>query len=142
MKRGVGGKKLSGDKLKILSHSNPERDMSKAYSSNLTQWQWELIEAMIPPAKPGGRNREVEVWSVLNAIFYVFTQGCTWRNLPGVFCINPRKGGFWKIRFSITHLKPLPANKRLSQKLHILGHAQNVCFFMYQNAILRSSKES
>jgi transposase len=59
--------------------------MSKAYSSNLTQWQWELIEAMIPPAKPGGRNREVEVWSVLNAIFYVLTQGCTWRNLPGDF---------------------------------------------------------
>jgi hypothetical protein len=27
-------KKLSGDKLKILSHSTPKRDMSKAYSSN------------------------------------------------------------------------------------------------------------
>jgi transposase len=35
--------------------------MSKAYSSNLTQWQWELIESMIPAAKPGGRNREVEL---------------------------------------------------------------------------------
>jgi transposase len=30
--------------------------MSKAYSSNLTEWQWELIEPLIPPAKPGGRN--------------------------------------------------------------------------------------
>ena len=75
--------------------------MSKAYSSNLTEWQWELIEPLscrafyggepaecaplIPPAKPGGRNREVEIWSVLNAIFYVLTQGCTWRNLPGDF---------------------------------------------------------
>jgi transposase len=57
--------------------------MSKAYSSNLTQWQWELIEPLIPAAKPGGRDREVEIWSVLNAIFYVLTQGCTWRNLPG-----------------------------------------------------------
>jgi transposase len=59
--------------------------MSKAYSSNLTQWQWELIEPLIPSAKPGGRDREVEIWSVLNAIFYVLTQGCTWRNLPGDF---------------------------------------------------------
>jgi hypothetical protein len=61
-------KKLSGDKLKILNHSNPERDMSKAYSSNLTEWQWELIEPLIPVAKPGGRKREVEIWVVLNAI--------------------------------------------------------------------------
>ena len=47
--------------------------MSKAYSSNLTQWQWELIELQIPLAKPGGRNREVEIGVVLNAIFYVLT---------------------------------------------------------------------
>jgi transposase len=25
------------------------------------------------------------MWSVLNAIFYLLTQGCTWRNLPGDF---------------------------------------------------------
>lgn len=59
--------------------------MSKAYSSNLTLEQWELIEPLIPPAKSGGRPREVEVWDVLNAIFYLLTQGCTWRNLPGDF---------------------------------------------------------
>ena len=43
--------------------------MSKAYSTNLTQAQWELLEPLIPPAKTGGRPREVEVWEVLNAIF-------------------------------------------------------------------------
>ena len=78
--------------------------MSKAYSSNLTEWQWELIESLIPPAKPGGRHREVEISSVLNAIFYVLTQGCTWRNLPGDFPVwqtvytyfrNWRKDGTW-----------------------------------------------
>jgi transposase len=97
-------KKLSRDKLKILSHSNPERDMSKVYSSNLTEWQWELIEPLIPPAKQGGRNPEVEILSLLNAIFYVLTQGCTWRNLPGDFPVwqtvytyfrNWRKDGTW-----------------------------------------------
>jgi transposase len=59
--------------------------MSKAYSSNLTQSQWELRDSLIPPAKPGGRPREVEIWEVLNAIFYVLTQGCAWRNLPADF---------------------------------------------------------
>jgi len=59
--------------------------MSKVYSSNLTKEQWELIEPLIPGAKTGGRKREVDIWCVLNAIFYVLTQGCTWRNLPGDF---------------------------------------------------------
>jgi len=57
--------------------------MSKAYSSNLTLEQWELLEPLIPSAKPGGRPREVNVWDILNAILYLLTQGCTWRNLPG-----------------------------------------------------------
>jgi putative transposase len=59
--------------------------MSKAYSSNLTPAQWELIESLIPPAKLGGRPRSIEIWAVLNAIFYVLTQGCTWRHLPADF---------------------------------------------------------
>jgi transposase len=59
--------------------------MSKVYSSNLTLEQWQLIEPLIPLAKSGGRPRAVEVWKVLNAIFYLLTQGCTWRNLPGDF---------------------------------------------------------
>ncbi|UJS05646.1 transposase [Cylindrospermopsis raciborskii KLL07] len=57
--------------------------MSKVYSSNLTKEQWELIEPLIPRAKTGGRKREVDIWCILNAIFYVLTQGCT-------LCINSR----------------------------------------------------
>ena len=45
--------------------------MTKAYPSNLTQAQYELLSDMIPEAKPGGRSRSVEMWEVLNAIFYV-----------------------------------------------------------------------
>lgn len=78
--------------------------MSKAYSSNLSQAQFELIEPLIPPAKPGGRHREVEMWAVLNAIFYVVVQGCKWRDLPEDFPVwqtvytyfrNWRKDGTW-----------------------------------------------
>lgn len=78
--------------------------MSKAYSSNLSQAQFELIEPLIPPAKPGGRHREVEMWAVLNALFYVVVQGCKWRDLPGdlpvwqtvyTYFRNWRKDGTW-----------------------------------------------
>src|ERR1700691_5775518 len=37
---------------------------------------------MIPPAKRGGRRREVNVREVLNAIFYVLSTGCQWAALP------------------------------------------------------------
>lgn len=59
--------------------------MSKAYPSNLTAEQFELIEPLLPPAKTGGRPREVEILAVLNAIFYVVCEGCCWRALPGDF---------------------------------------------------------
>lgn len=59
--------------------------MSKAYPSNLTQAQFELLNDLIPEPKPGGRPREIDMWEVLNAIFYVLCEGCQWRALPGDF---------------------------------------------------------
>jgi transposase len=52
------------------------------YPSDLTDGEWALIEPMIPPAKRGGRRREVNVREVLNAIFYVLSTGCQWQALP------------------------------------------------------------
>lgn len=78
--------------------------MSKSYSTNLTQDQWELIESLIPAPLPGGRPREANMWEVLNAIFYVLCEGCRWRALPGDFpnwqtvytyFRNWRKDGTW-----------------------------------------------
>ncbi len=57
----------------------------KPYPSDLTDGQWKLIEDLIPPAKPGGRPREVAVREVLNAILYVLRSGCAWRLLPHDF---------------------------------------------------------
>ena len=59
--------------------------MSKAYPSNLTQDQFEFLSDMIPEPKPGGRPREVDMWEILNAIFYILCEGCRWRALPGDF---------------------------------------------------------
>ena len=39
------------------------------YPSDLTDPEWSLIAPLIPPAKRGGRKREVDVREVLNAIW-------------------------------------------------------------------------
>ncbi len=36
------------------------------YPSDLTDAEWALVEPLIPPAKRGGRKREVDVREVLN----------------------------------------------------------------------------
>ncbi len=46
------------------------------YPSDLTDAEWALVEPMIPPAKRGGRKREVDVRAVLDAIFYVLSTCC------------------------------------------------------------------
>ena len=52
------------------------------YPSDLTDAEWALIEPMIPPARRGGRPRDVNVREVLNAICYVLWTGCQWQALP------------------------------------------------------------
>ncbi|GAB1540449.1 hypothetical protein NUACC21_31180 [Scytonema sp. NUACC21] len=78
--------------------------MSKAYPSNLTREQYEFLSDLIPEAKPGGRKREVDMWEVLNGIFYILVEGVRWRALPGDFppwqtvytyFRNWRKNGTW-----------------------------------------------
>ena len=52
------------------------------YPSDLTDAEWALVEAEIPPAKRGGRRRTVNVREVLNGIFYVLSTGCQWNAVP------------------------------------------------------------
>ena len=54
----------------------------KAYATDLTDEQWAILGPLIPPAKPGGRPREVEMREVLNAIFYQDRTGGQWELLP------------------------------------------------------------
>jgi len=58
---------------------------SQGYPSDLTDEQWAILEPLIPPAKPGGRPRSVDMREVINAIFYVDRTGCQWRALPHDF---------------------------------------------------------
>jgi hypothetical protein len=41
------------------------------YPSDLTNAEWALVEPLIPPAKHGGRDREVDVREVVNGIMYI-----------------------------------------------------------------------
>ena len=43
------------------------------------------MEPWIPPARPGGRPRKTDMREVVNAIFYLTREGCTWRALPHDF---------------------------------------------------------
>ena len=54
----------------------------KAYPSDLTDDQWQELAPLLPPAKPGGRRRSVDVREVINGILYILRNGCTWRAAP------------------------------------------------------------
>jgi putative transposase len=57
----------------------------KPYPSDVTDEQWTILEPLIPPARPGGRPREVDIREVVNALFYRNRNGCGWRALPHDF---------------------------------------------------------
>jgi putative transposase len=56
--------------------------MREPYPTDLTDPQWQVIEPLIPLAKPGGRPRQVDMREVLNTLFYQNKTGCQWEMLP------------------------------------------------------------
>lgn len=52
------------------------------YPSDLTDAEWAVLAALLPPAKPGGRPRSVDLRRVVNGLFYLVRAGCAWRYLP------------------------------------------------------------
>ena len=52
------------------------------YPSDLTDEEWAHVVPVIPPAKPGGNKRTVDVREVMNGVMYVLSTGCQWRALP------------------------------------------------------------
>jgi transposase len=52
------------------------------YESDLTDAEWGEIAALIPPAKPGGNQRTVDIREVVNGVMYVLSTGCQWRAIP------------------------------------------------------------
>src|SRR5271154_4746300 len=59
-----------------------EATTRKLYPSDLTDEQWELLELVIPPARSGGRPRDVNMRDVVNSMLYLNRSGCQWDMLP------------------------------------------------------------
>jgi transposase len=55
------------------------------YASDVTDEEWALIEAALPPAKTLGRPRTTKLRAVVDALLYLLTTGCQWRQLPKEF---------------------------------------------------------
>src|SRR5690349_21826335 len=56
--------------------------MRKPYRTDLTDAQWKVIKPLVPPARPGGRPRSVDMREVLNTLLYQARTGCQWELLP------------------------------------------------------------
>ena len=52
------------------------------YPTDLNDREWQLLEPLLPPPKPGGRPVKYPRREVVNAIRYVLRTGCSCRMLP------------------------------------------------------------
>jgi len=59
-----------------------QSETRKAYSTDLTDEQWAILEPLVPPSKHGGRPREINMREVVNTILYLNRTGCQWDMLP------------------------------------------------------------
>lgn len=58
---------------------------SSRYPSDLTDEEWAIVAPLMPPPRKARRHRVPATREVLNAILYVLTTGCQWRQLPKDF---------------------------------------------------------
>ena len=56
--------------------------MRRAYPTDLTDAQWDILRPLIPASRPGGRPRTIDMREVLNTILYQQRTGCQWDLLP------------------------------------------------------------
>jgi len=68
--------------LQFSMKAKKTRAKPKRYPSDLTRNQWKKLKRLLPPAKPGGRPRSVNLREVLNGIFYIARGGGSWRMMP------------------------------------------------------------
>ena len=54
----------------------------KPYLTDLTDDQWHILQPLIPPAKPGGRPRVVDMREIINTILSLNRTGCQGDMLP------------------------------------------------------------
>jgi putative transposase len=77
----------------------------KPYPTDLNDSEWQVLEPLLPAAKPGGRPEAYPKREIVNAMLYVLRTGCAWRFVPndlppwGIvyhYFWRWRKEGTWK----------------------------------------------
>lgn len=100
------------------------------YDSDLTDAEWAQIEPLLPPEKPVGKEREVDLRVVLNGIFYRVDNGIKWRALPpefgawqtvyGYFRLWVRLGVWEQINLTLVREVRLAAGREADPSLAII----------------------
>lgn len=62
----------------------------KPYPSDLKDAEWAVLKPLLPPNKPIGSPREVELREVVNALMYVADNGIKWLRCPMIFWYGRR----------------------------------------------------
>jgi transposase len=69
---------------------------SMLYPSDLSDREWSILAPLLPPPKPGGRPRAVDLRWMLNGLFHVLRRGCQWRLLPREYGPWSTVSGSWR----------------------------------------------
>jgi transposase len=64
--------------------------MRRAYQTDLSDEEWEILEPHLPVPRAPGRPRLHPLREILDAVFYVVRGGCAWRLLPHDFQTTPK----------------------------------------------------
>lgn len=56
--------------------------LQRAYPSDLSDEQWEILKPLIPPLSPEAAYHVHARRAIVNGILYVLRSGCPWRSLP------------------------------------------------------------
>lgn len=54
----------------------------RPYPSDLSDFEWKILEPLLPREKPGGRHRGYAMREIINALQYLIRGGGAWRSLP------------------------------------------------------------
>lgn len=67
---------------KTYQFCRSKQRVTKRYSSDLTDQEWQIIRSLLSPQAQGrGRKRQVDKREVLNGIFYQLHYGCIWSDM-------------------------------------------------------------
>jgi transposase len=66
----------------LTTKKDGRRRIDNPNDYDLTDEQWLLIEPHLPPQNEGGRERQVDLREIINAVNYRTRTGCAWEMLP------------------------------------------------------------